>query len=188
MHIIALILVLLTMGGATNAPGGELQPFLEHAHGRAPHEAWQTLQHTPYAQAFTESLAHHQGWTRAHASEVLAAKSYSTCSYQGWFWSDGLRFADGSWSVGAIYREAYPNERFACVQGRPIFSGTCGNAVRAIGGKPDVVCRDIGHEHGSITVGGAGAGMGNILVGGTTTTTTFDSNLFECQFTTGGKK
>ena len=83
---------------------------------------------------------------------------------------------------------AYPNERFACVQGRPIFSGTCGNAVRAKGGDPRMVCRDIGHEHGSITVGGAGAGMGNILVGGTTTTTTFDSNLFECHMGTGEMK
>ena len=184
---VLLILVLLA-GGATNAPGGELKPFLEHAHGRAPHEAWQTLQHTPYAQAFTEGLAHHQGWTRAHASEVLAAKSYSTCSYQGWFWSDGLRFADGTWSVGTIYRQAYPDERFACINGNPIFSGTCGNAVRAKGGDPRMICRDTGKEQGSSTVGGAGAGVGSTFVGGTATTTTFDSNLFECQFTTGGKK
>ncbi len=167
----------------TSTWGAELSPFLPHMHGRTPQEAWGQLERSPHADTFIGNIGRYNGWSESYVRDVLENQHYTSCAYQGWFWSDGLRYADGTWSVGTIYRQAYPNERFACVKGKPIYSGTCGNAIKGTGGNPSLVCRDVGVEHGSITVGGAGAGAGTTFVGGTPTTTSFDNNLFECHIT-----
>lgn len=142
-----------------------LQPILSHVHGRTPAAAWAALQYSPHQNTVVSNIAAYNGWTRARTLSILNTGAYSICSLNQPFASDGLLYASGAYSVGSIVRSPYEGEKFACVNGKPFFSGTCGNPIQPSSVRSGMVCTSGPEERsttitssGSVTYGGLGAG------------------------------